>query len=192
MQQVQRSVEQLHQIRAGGARRALVGPVFKLEPRLDQFQIPIAKLPPEEIVNTIRRLVKAVSSQCVVHIGSHTVEPRKNPPIFQRLSIEASNARVGADASSVPGPQARLVIPIEWPSARQGGRGVRPYTIDVHEHESSRIPDLIRECPIPLSPALIERYVCSRRSHGSQREARRIRPKSLDNVERINHVALRL
>src|SRR3954462_15664550 len=156
MQQVQRGVEEFHQIRAGSARRVLAGFIFKLKTRLDQFQVPVAKLSPEEIVNTIRRLVKPVSSQCIVHIGSHTVEPRKNPPIFQRLTVEASNARVGADASSVPGPQARLVIPIEWLSARQGGRGVHPHTIYVHEHESSRIPDLICECPIPLSPALIE------------------------------------
>ena len=175
MQQPQRRVKQVHQIPARHPSRAHVGSFFKLQPRLDQLQIPIAKLSPEKVINPVSRLVKPISLQSLVHIRRNPIEPRKNPPILQRLSIEPSNAHARTD-------------PLLRPPRPKPGLNA----IHIHEHKSRRIPDLISECPIPLRPALVECNIGPRRSHRRQRKPRSIRPKPLNNVQRIDHVPLSL
>src|SRR5262249_47716989 len=102
------------------------------------------------------------------------IEARKNPPIFESLSLESSNARVGRTLLSVSGPEARL------------------NPVHVHEHESRRIPDLVGKCPVAVGAALVERNVSTRRSHGRQSETSRISTKAVDDLQRIDNVPLGL
>ena len=96
MQQSQRAIEQIHQVRASRSRRAFVGTFFEIQPRLDQFQIPIAKLAPEEIIDSIRRLVEAIRTERIIDIHYSAIEPRKNPPIFKSQPLKPCNTDLGA------------------------------------------------------------------------------------------------
>ena len=74
--------------------------------------------------------------------------------------------------------------------------GARPQPrldpVHVHEHEARRIPDLVGEGAIAVGAALVERDVGAGRGHRRQREARRVRAEALDDLQRIDHVALGL
>src|ERR1051326_1792402 len=174
MQQAQRSIEQVDQIRAGGLSRTLVSAFFKVQSRLDQFQVPVAKLAPEKIVDSIRSLMETKSGERIIDIRSHAIKARKNPAVFENRRVKTANSHVETAALGYPGPQARF------------------NSVHIHEHESGRIPDLVGKGAIAIRPALVKGNVSSRRSHRRQREARGIRSKALDNLQRIDYVALGL
>ena len=60
MQESQRSFEQVHQIATGNAGGLFAGRAFGVQPALDQLDVPVAEIPPEEIVDAVRRFMKAV------------------------------------------------------------------------------------------------------------------------------------
>src|SRR5208283_6236305 len=98
MQQPQRCIEQVHQIRASCPGRALVGAFIEVYARLDQFQIPVAELAPEKVVNAVGRFMKTICLQRTIHVGSNSVEARKNPAVLESCSMKPGNTRVGTAA----------------------------------------------------------------------------------------------
>src|SRR5450631_1149787 len=95
MQQAQRCIEQIDQVRASSSRSSGIGTLFEIQSWLDQFQIPVAELSPEKIIDAIGRLVESVSRQRVIHVSHNTIKSRENPPVFQRCNREHSNASSG-------------------------------------------------------------------------------------------------
>ena len=85
MQQPQRRLKQIDQIRACDSRRSRVRALLEVQPRLDQLEIPIAELAPEKIVDAIRRLIETICLQRLVHVLRRAIEARKNPAVFERL-----------------------------------------------------------------------------------------------------------
>src|SRR5579863_47883 len=121
MQQPQRGLKKTHQVFASPPR---FGPSLRSQSRLNQLEIPVAEFSPEEIVDTIRCLIKTISLERLVHILRGAIEARKNPAVLERMSFETSNAHAGRTLLSATGPQARL------------------NPVHIHEHEPRRIPDL--------------------------------------------------
>jgi hypothetical protein len=74
MQQAQRGVKQVDQVCARDSGSVPVSAFFKIQTRLDQFQVPVTKLAPEEVVNAVRSFVKAISLKRIVDIRSNAVE----------------------------------------------------------------------------------------------------------------------
>src|SRR6185437_7931195 len=87
MQQAQRCLEQCDEV---GARTLLADTV--VEPRLDQFDIPVAELTPEEIVNRVRCLIETICRQRFVYCTCNAVEARKNPAVLEGLGLKSRNA----------------------------------------------------------------------------------------------------
>ena len=116
--------------------------------------------------------MEAVLLERLVHVGGHAVEARENPAVFEGFRLNAAYAR----------------------RVRSGQRRCsgRTQAIHVHEHETGCVPDLIGEVAIALGAARVEGDVRSGRSHGGEREARRVRAVLLDHLDRIEHVALGL
>ena len=87
MQQPQRRVEQIDEIRAGDTGRILVAAFFEIQPRLDQLQIPVAELAPEEVVDAVGGFVKAVGLQRFIDIGNDAIKARENPAVFESSGV---------------------------------------------------------------------------------------------------------
>src|SRR5215472_14322905 len=91
----------MNQIPAGYSRRSLVT-VVPIQPRLDQFQIPIAQLAPEKVIDAVGRLVESIGCERSIHIGRDAVEARQDPAILQRLGCKSGNAQVRTAALGGP------------------------------------------------------------------------------------------
>src|SRR5439155_6992387 len=106
MKQPQRSLEQSNEVSACDTR---VLCTFWREPRLDQFDIPVAELSPEEVVDRISSFVETVSRQRFVDGFGNAVEAGQNPAVFKSRGLKSSNTHVGIAALGCPsGPQARI------------------------------------------------------------------------------------
>ena len=90
MEQPQCRLKQAHQVAASDSHFTGNG---RIQPRLDEFQIPVAELSPEKVVNPVGSLMKTIILQLAGHITSHPVKPGKNPPIFQGLRLKPGNSR---------------------------------------------------------------------------------------------------
>src|SRR5438093_7991441 len=142
MQQAQGGVKQFDQIRTCNPRCFGVPTSFKVKPRFDQLNVPVAKISPEEVIDPVCRLVKAIRRERLIYVFRETVESRENPTIFERHRLEPSNARVETGLCPVQG------------GAQPRRHTIQPYTINIHEHEPRRIPNLVSKVPIALRPAL--------------------------------------
>src|SRR5437016_1013240 len=92
MQQPQCRLKQAYQIPTSDAHFLRI---FRIQPRLDEFQIPVAELAPEKVVDAICHLVKAVVLKLAGHIPGDTVKPRENPAILQGLWLKSGNTSMG-------------------------------------------------------------------------------------------------
>jgi len=63
MQQPQGRLKQIYKICARNSRCSRVRAFLEIQSRLDQFDVPVAELAPEEVVNAIRRLIKTIRLQ---------------------------------------------------------------------------------------------------------------------------------
>ena len=72
------------------------------------------------------------------------------------------------------------------------GTKSRIHAVDIDEHEARRIPYLVSEGAITIGAAFAECNVGARRGHGGQRETRGVGAEALNDVQRIDHVALGL
>ena len=103
MQEPQRRVEQIDEVLAGDTGRILVAAFLEIQPRLDQLQIPVAELAPEEVVDAVGGFVKAVGRQRIVDIGNDAIEAGEDPAIFERCCREIRR-------------------PLDWPALPVAGR----------------------------------------------------------------------
>ena len=78
------------------------------------------------------------------------------------------------------------------PAAHIGAPQLQPDAIDIHEHEAGGIPDFVGEVAIAFGAAFVEGDIRAGSGHGRQSEAGRVRSKSLDDFQGIEHVALGL
>ena len=74
MEQAQRRIEQINQVCASCLSCAFGSVLFEIQTRLNQFQIPVAELSPEEIVDAIGGLVKAICRERIVHVGDGPIK----------------------------------------------------------------------------------------------------------------------
>ena len=168
-QQAQRALEDADQVAAGCAAVARC----RIEARLDQFEVPVAELAPEEVVDHMRGFVEAIGCERVVHLLRDTIEAREDPAVFQSL---------------------RWMKPTPLAASSIGARDARATACGptIHEEEASGVPDLVGKGAIALGAALGEGDVGTGRSHRGQREAHRIGAVLLDDLDRVDHVALGL
>src|SRR5207248_5144724 len=125
-QQAQGGVKQFDQIRTCNPRCFGVPTSFKVKPRFNQLNVPVAEISPKEVINPICRLVKAIRRKRLIHFFRDTVEAREYPTVFERHWLEPRNARVGTGLCPA-----------------QAGSKTRLYTIHIHEHEPCCIPNLV-------------------------------------------------
>ena len=62
------------------------------QPRLDQLQIPVAVLAPEEVIDHVRRFVEAIRLERLVDLLRHAIEARENPAVFEGLGLETGDS----------------------------------------------------------------------------------------------------
>src|SRR5438045_2062578 len=84
MQQPYRGFEQADQILAGQARRFSIRAVLGCQSRLDELNVPVAQLAPEEVINRSSSVVEAIGFQCLANFLSDSIEARNYPSILQR------------------------------------------------------------------------------------------------------------
>src|ERR1700678_4710620 len=93
MQQPERCLEQVHQVCASSSCQPSVCPFLNIQARLDQFDVPVAKLRPKEIIDAICGLIEPIGLQRIVHVLRSSIEARKKPPVFERRYREIFNSR---------------------------------------------------------------------------------------------------
>src|SRR5258707_11545720 len=121
-QRVHKAIAQESKRRAGFFRRAS-------ESRLDNFQVPVAQITPEESVNRIGGLIKAIIRQALVYLAGNSMETRINPAVLQLVELRF------------------------WCA---GGLVDSAHAVQVHEHETRRIPDFVGEVAIAFRAAFTE------------------------------------
>ena len=84
-QQPQRAFEDADQVRVGHTRGFAI---VRHQPRLDQFQIPVAELAPEKVIDHVRGFVKAEGIERIVNFLRDAVEAGENPAVFQGFGFE--------------------------------------------------------------------------------------------------------
>src|SRR5438132_12208918 len=145
MQQAQGCVKKFEHIRTSNPRCFGVPTSFKVKPRFDQLNVPIAKITPKKIVDAIRCFVKSVGRERLIHVLHDPSKSGENPSVFECHWLEPRNARVGTGLCTVQG------------GAERRRHTIQPYSPKLHEHKSRRLPNLVSEIPIALRPALAER-----------------------------------
>ena len=95
MEQPERALEEIDQVAACdfGCRRICT--FLEIQPRLDQFDVPVAEFAPEEIVDAVCGLVETIDLKGVINILRYAVEAGKYPAVFKRLRREPIDTRVG-------------------------------------------------------------------------------------------------
>src|SRR5208282_3543231 len=122
MEQAQRGLEQTSEIGASVTGLCFVRDVFEVQTWLDQFQVPVAELAPEKIVDTIRGFVEAVGFEGVVHFRGHAIKAREDPTVFK--SVESKGRNAGLCGRDFAGKSARGTF----------------QSVYIHEHESGGVP----------------------------------------------------
>src|SRR5690349_20991948 len=139
MQKPYRSLKQADQILARQKRRFFIGAVLGCQTGLNQLKIPVAKLAPEEIVNSTSSVIEAIRFQCLANFLSNSIEAREYPAIFQRDRFKTCNTCIRRGTRI--GPQ------------------LGSHAVQVHKHEARCIPDLVSEISIARGPAGIKRNI---------------------------------
>ncbi len=86
MEQAQARVQHVGQYRQ---RRAVVG----LQAHLGHLDIPVAELPPEEIMDLATGLAHLRSREQLSDIADHPVQPRHDPAVLQRHVVPRARLR---------------------------------------------------------------------------------------------------
>jgi len=66
----------------------------EVEAKLDEFEIPVAELAPEELVDGVGRFVETIVLQCLIHFNGHCIEAREDPTRFNGRDLRQSADRV--------------------------------------------------------------------------------------------------
>ena len=149
-----------------------VGGFREVEAELDDFEVPVAKAAPEELVDQIRRVVVAVVFEGLIDIGSGCVEFSNDPTRFERIG--RARGGYGAERCGIDGDS-------DFCGA-----------VDVLEEEAGGVPDFVGEGAIAFGSRDVEGDVGARRGHAGEGEADRIRSVLLDDLDGVDDVALGL
>ncbi len=97
MQQAQRLFEHRQQTRArlGPLRRCFFGG----DVCLGQFDVPVAEVVPEEVIQRLHRFVKLVTVERFAHVARGLVQSRKDPAIVQRQLRQLASNGSGSTAA---------------------------------------------------------------------------------------------
>ena len=133
--------------------------------RLDQLQIPVAVIAPEEVVDGQQRLVKPVTINRLVDRGDRLVQARHHPALHERQLLEAALAAIVPQGPS-------LVV------------GLHELAEDVEG-----VPDLVGEVAPHLELRGVELDVLPLRAEHRQRVAHGIGPVLIDHLQRVDAVA---
>ena len=132
MEQPQRALESREKIfPCGGGLCTVRGNEFRLHP----LDVPVAEVAPEEVIDDVRGFVKTKMLERVVHLRRGAGEARENPAVNQRHFERHFSARGMGRASAHVGRRQRF--------QRFPARGF--VLVQIHEHESRRIPNFIGE-----------------------------------------------
>ena len=134
----------------------------RLQVRLDDLDVPVRVLVPEEVIEAVGGGVEPVAPEPRVHFPDDLVQPVQDPAVDRRQV-----------------------------SRRRHRRPLRQFA-DRHQHEARRVPDLVDELAVPLHPLLREDDVHAGRRHGRQREPERVGADVVHDLERVDDVAARL
>ena len=83
-EQAQRRLEDVDEGGEGSGGCGLVCGFVEVEAELDDFEVPVAELAPEELVDRAGGFVEAIVGECAVNLGGDGVEARENPAGFER------------------------------------------------------------------------------------------------------------
>src|SRR5262245_32030904 len=89
-------------------------------PRFDELDIPIAKLVPEKVVESMRGFVKTKRLERVICLARQVIETGKNPTIDETKLALSSNELLLTSTATMP-------------------------AFQIEQHKSSSIPDLVGE-----------------------------------------------
>ena len=134
---------------------------FRGHRRFRQFDIPIAKVVPEKVIETLDYAVEVVSFKLRVHFPGRPIQTRKYPTIVQRERRMIARKRI-----------------------RDRLRALR-----IQQTKPRRIPNLVGEVAIRFDLLFVPASV--RRSHRRQRQAGRIDAVLIKDLQRIDPVAFR-
>ncbi len=139
-----------------------------VEPRLDDLQVPVAELRPEERVEAEHAVGEVVAVEGLAEGADLALQPRDDPAVLDPV-------RPGLE----PSPHPRR-------SSLLRGLGVR-----VQQDQPRGVPHLVRQVAPLLDPVRRVAHVL-RRGHGQEAEAQRVGAVDLDLVEGVDPGAERL
>ena len=86
MKQVERGFKNSRQVDPG--RRNFRAVVAARNFRLDPFQIPVANVVPEKMIDLVSRFVEAIIGEGFLHFPAHSLQTRENPAVGQRQRFQ--------------------------------------------------------------------------------------------------------
>ena len=128
----------------------------------DGFDIPIAQLVPEELIERGSRLIVAEFLQSLVHVTSHSIHAAEDPPIDEGQVIGGGS---------------------EWVFGSPEVFG------KTHEDKPGCVPDFGTEGLVSLDPLQVEGHVRSRRGHRGQGEPEGIGAEPIHEIKGVHGVA---
>ena len=154
--------------------------VFAGELRLHPFDIPIAEVAPEKVVDHVRRFVEAEFFEGAIDVRGNVRETRKEPAINQwkRRSCRAAR-RVGCAIAAL-----RRGEIFE----RRAASGFE--LLEIHKEKSRGVPNFVCEGARAENFVVAKNDVASRRGHAGQSEAHRVGSEFGGELQRIEAGAL--
>ena len=119
-----------------------VGGLAKIEAQLYDFQIPVAKLTPEKLINKVRRIIEAIICERLVYLGSTPVQTRDNPASLERVFF--------------------LHADLCWQQLKVNRNPSFFRPLHLHEDKSCGVPDFVGESAIAFRTGFAESDVGTR------------------------------
>ena len=152
----------------GFGRRAFA----EVETQFDEFEVPVAELAPEELIDGVGGFVEAIVGESVVDGSGDGAEAVEDPSGFER--------RVGGEFGDGAVVAHRHLV--------AGLFGA----IDVHEEEAGGVPDLVGEGAVAFGAGFAEGDVGAGGGHRCEGEADGVGAVALDDIDGVDDVALGL
>lgn len=139
------------------ARGALLGLVAGLDLHLGDFQIPVAELVPDEVVNGIGHVVEAELGKALGHFSLDLLQLRADP------AVGLAEVHIASELA------ARLALLLGV------GCQAAVMAFAVHQHKARSIPELVAEVAIALAALAVEVDAAAQRCQGGKGEAQCVR-----------------
>ncbi len=140
----------------------------EVEANLDELEVPVAELAPEELVDGGGGFVEAIVPERAVDFRGDRGEARVDPAGFER-DVFVRGLLIQID------PVAEVLA-----------------SLHLHEQEARGVPDLVGEGAIAVGAVFREGDVGAGRGHAGEREAHGIGAEAFDDVDGVDDIALGL